>query len=195
MPDIQSHAYHQRRPHDGMFPMDENPAGITTMLRPKRVRRGGRALSTLYFAYTALISPERLESVTADAEFQFIAHLPETKLVFPLANGKWEGSLPSVRAEAGNTVWGAVFALSNGALEAIDETEAGEGRAPTQAFRAVDREGRRHPVVTHAHVDEVTHDRVPSREYMRLIVKGGRHWGLPTGWVAGLEEYVEDPLF
>ena len=26
------------------------------------------------------------------------------------------------------------------------------------------------------------------------IVAGGRHWGLPTGWVAGLEEYVEDPL-
>ena len=33
------------------------------------------------------------------------------------------------------------------------------------------------------------------REYMRLIVEGGRHWKLPAGWVAGLEEYVEDPLF
>ena len=103
--------------------------------------------------------------------------------------------MPSVRAEAGNTVWGAVFALANGALEAIDESEADEGRVPTQAFRAVDREGRRHPVITHAHADEVDHDHVPSKEYMSLIVQGGRHWGLPTGWVAGLEEYVEDPLF
>lgn len=165
------------------------------MFCPKKVTRGGQKLSTLYFAYTALISPERLESITEDAEFQFIAHLPETKLIFPLANGKWEGSLPSVRAEAGNTVWGAVFELANGALSAIDETEADEGRAPTEAFKAVDREGRRHPVITHAHVKEIEHDRVPSREYMSLIVQGGRHWGLPTGWVAGLEEYVEDSLF
>ena len=152
-------------------------------------------LSTLYFTYTALISPERLGSVTADAEFKFIAHLPETKLIFPLANGKWEGSLPSVRAEAGNTVWGAVFELVNGALEANDAVEADEGRVQTQEFKAVDREGRRHAVVTHAHSEEIEHDRIPSRDYMGLIVAGGRHWGLPTGWVAGLEEYVEEPLY
>jgi gamma-glutamylcyclotransferase (GGCT)/AIG2-like uncharacterized protein YtfP len=178
-----------------MFPTNKNPVGITTMFRPEQTRRGGRQLSTLYFAYTALISPERLGSVTTDAEFMFIAHLPETKLVFPMANGMWDGSLPSVRAEAGNTVWGAVFELASGALAAIDEVEAEEGRVQTQSFKAVDREGRRHAVVTHAHTDETHHDRVPSREYMSLIVQGGRHWGLPTGWVAGLEEYVEEPLF
>ena len=176
-----------------MFPAAESPVGITTMFRPKRSRRP--ELSTLYFSYTALIAPERLESVTTDAEFKFIAHLPETKLIFPLANGKWDGSLPSVRAEAGNTVWGAVFELANGALEAIDAVEADEGRIQTLDFKAVDREGRRHAVVTHAHANEVENDRLPSRDYMSLIVKGGRHWGLPTGWVAGLEEYVEKPLF
>jgi hypothetical protein len=100
-----------------------------------------------------------------------------------------------VRAEAGNTVWGAVFELANGALEAIDAAETAEGRIQTQDFKAVDREGRRHSVVTHAHATEVANDRRPSRDYMSLIVQGGRHWGLPTGWVAGLEEYVEEPLF
>ena len=152
-------------------------------------------MSELYFAYTALISPERLASVTPDAEFKFIAHLPETKLVFPLANGKWEGSLPSVLAEAGNTVWGAIFELKGSALEEINTVESSEGRVETQAFKAVDREGRRHSVITHAHTEETEHDRSPSRDYMSLIVQGGRHWGLPTGWVAGLEEYVEDSLF
>ena len=152
-------------------------------------------MSTLYFAYTALISPERLASVTTEAEFQFIAHLPETKLVFPLANGKWEGSLPSVRAESGNTVWGAIFELSGSALDEINAIEKSEGRIETQAFKAVDREGHRHAVTTHAHSKELDHDRAPSRDYMSLIVQGGRHWGLPTGWVAGLEEYVEDPLY
>ena len=27
------------------------------------------------------------------------------------------------------------------------------------------------------------------------VVDGAQHWGLPMGWVAGLEEFVEDPLF
>ncbi|NIU51636.1 MAG: hypothetical protein GWN68_00905 [Gemmatimonadetes bacterium] len=152
-------------------------------------------MSTLYFAYTALISPERLTSVTSQAQFRFIAHLPETRLVFPLANGKWDGSLPSVRPEPGNTVWGAVFELSETAVQAVDAAEAEEGRVPTTDFKAVDREGRRHAVLTHAHQSEIEHGRDPSREYMSLIVEGGRHWGLPTGWVAGLEEYVEEPLF
>jgi gamma-glutamylcyclotransferase (GGCT)/AIG2-like uncharacterized protein YtfP len=153
------------------------------------------ATSTLYFTYTALIAPERLQQVAPGAEFRFIAHLPETKLVFPLANGKWDGSLPSVIPEAGNTVWGAVFEVSDEHLAAINELEAGEGREPTYEFKAVDREGKRHGVVTHAHAAGVNNRRDPSREYMSLVVSGGRHWGLPTGWVAGLEEYVEDPLF
>lgn len=92
-------------------------------------------------------------------------------------------------------MWGAVFSLKGGALEAINAIEAEEGRIQTDSFKAVDREGRRHAVLTHTHETEAVHDRVPSREYMSLIVDGGRHWGLPTGWVAGLEEYVEDPLF
>ena len=103
--------------------------------------------------------------------------------------------MPSVRPEAGNTVWGAVFSLKRNALEEINAIEAEEGRKQTDSFKAVDREGRRHAVITHTHESEVDHERVPSRDYMSLIVDGGRHWGLPTGWVAGLEEYVEEPLF
>jgi hypothetical protein len=73
--------------------------------------------------------------------------------------------------------------------------EAEEGRIPTEDFKAVDREGHRHPVLTHVHNGSAGSERTPSREYMRLVVEGGRHWKLPAGWVAGLEEYVEEPLF
>lgn len=151
--------------------------------------------TTLYFAYTALISPHRMAEAAPQAEFKFIAHLPETRLVFPYSNGAWEGGLPSVRPEAGNTVWGAVFEVPNSVVAQLNEIEAGEGRVPTEEFKAVDREGRRHTVLTHVHNGAARDQATPSREYMRLIVEGGRHWKLPAGWVAGLEEYVEGPLF
>lgn len=149
---------------------------------------------TLYFAYSAHISPARLTAVTPEAEFRFIAHLPETRLTFPVKDATWDGGLPSVVAEEGNTVWGAVFAIPTKSIQSLHDAEAVEGRSPTEAFKAVDREGRSHRVVTHVFADADAGHHTPSREYMALVVEGARHWGLPTGWVAGLEEYVEDPL-
>lgn len=151
--------------------------------------------STLYFAYTALIDPSIISDVAPGAEFAFIAHLPETKLVFPHVSASWEGSLPSIIAEPGNTVWGAMFTVSTADLKAINAHEKGEGRTETHDFKAVDREGKRHAVVTHAADVDESSDTAPSRNYMERIVAGGRHWKLPTGWVAGIEEYVEEPLF
>jgi gamma-glutamylcyclotransferase len=144
-----------------------------------------------------MLAPDRLSAVAPEAQFRFIAHLPETKLVFPLSNGKWSGALPSVTPEPGNTVWGAVFEIPASRVSAIDAAELSEGRRPTHSFQAVDREGKRHEVLTHVHDPAASNGSTvdPSRDYMGLIVAGGRHWGLPTGWVAGLEEYVEDPLF
>lgn len=149
----------------------------------------------LYFAYTALISPQRMAETVPGAQFKFIAHLPETRLVFPYSNGTWEGGLPSVRPEPGNTVWGAVFEIPAKQITVLNAAEAKEGRVPTEDFSAVDREGHRHTVLTHVHNGSAGEEQTPSREYMRLVVEGGHHWKLPAGWVAGLEEYVEEPLF
>lgn len=153
-----------------------------------------RRSKTLYFAYTAMISPRRLGVVAPGAEFQFIAHLPETRLIFPTSNGSWEGGLPSVRPEPGNTVWGAVFEIAEVELKAIDEAEADEGRKRAN-LSAMDRGGRRHEVVSHVFPESANGDQTPSRKYMAMVVEGGRHWSLPAGWVAGLEEYVADSIW
>lgn len=145
-------------------------------------------MTRLYFAYDANIDPGRLGEIAPAASFEFIAHLPEWKLEYTIKNGK--GGLPSVRPLPGNTVWGAVFRVPGDQLAAIDEWEAGEGRipAPTQAM---DRAGRRHDVITHVSRNGHNGEYRPEREHVRLMVSGGRHWKLPTGWVAALEEHLE----
>lgn len=150
--------------------------------------------TTLYFAYTSMIAPGKISNVAPDAAFRFIAHLPETRLIFTHETSAWTGSLPSVRAEPGNTVWGAVFEVDNATLDAITAFEETEGRRVTYDFKAVDREGKRHSVVTHVFSVDEPSSTNPSREYMGHVVIGGRHWSLPAGWVAGLEEYLDDPL-
>jgi hypothetical protein len=135
-----------------------------------------------------LLDPDLLEKVAPDAKFLFIAHLPETRLVFPTAEG-----LPSVEPATGHTVWGGVFELTKRDGEAITKAEAKEGREPRTDIRAVDRAGNKYDVVAFHHANGgIEHP--PSASYMERVVKGARHWSLPTGWVAGLEDLGEDAL-
>lgn len=140
-----------------------------------------------YFAYNANIDPNRMRNIAPGASFEFIAHLPEWKMEFTILNGS--GGLPTVRPLPGNTVWGAIFSVPDGELTAIDAHEATEGRVPTRT-QAMDREGRRHDVVTHV-AAESGDPLQPEQPYLRSMVTGGRHWNLPMGWVASLEEHLE----
>ncbi|MDX1691152.1 MAG: gamma-glutamylcyclotransferase [Acidimicrobiia bacterium] len=142
----------------------------------------------LYFAYDANIEPRQLKRVAPGAAFEFIAHLPEWKMTFPIRNG--DGGLPSVHPEPGNTVWGAVFTIDGSDLEALNEAEETEGRIPAEV-QAMDREGKRHPVVTHVMGGSPNGEYDPEPAYIKKMVDGGRHWKLPAGWVMSLEEHLE----
>ena len=129
-----------------------------------------------------------------EAEFQFIAHLPEWVLDFPIADKTWGGTLPAIRPEAGNTVWGAVYDIHKADLAALDGVELEEQRSQ-QTVEAMDRTGKRHQVVVHLLDGPATTNGngfKPSSDYLRLMVDGSRHWSLPIGWIAGLEEHLEN---
>ena len=146
--------------------------------------------TVLYFAYTALVAPDRMTATAPGAEFSFIAHLPEWRLVFPMKNGAWDGGLPSARPDPGNTVWGVVFEISKSDLKALNNAEAEESREPA-TVEIMDRNGRRHEVTTHLHSGKTNGEYRPSSKYLTLMLAGGRHWSLPAGWLAGLEEHLQ----
>jgi hypothetical protein len=59
----------------------------------------------------------------------------------------------------------------------------------------MDRTGRRHQVTVHLVEGAPPNGNgaaSPSREYLELMVAGSRHWSLPVGWIAGLEEHLEN---
>jgi hypothetical protein len=142
----------------------------------------------LYFAYTARIAPDRMAEVSPEASFEFIAHLPEWGLSFPIDGNGWGGALPTASPAAGSTVWGAVYSVPEADLDAIDAVERVEGRHLT-SVEAMDRSGRRHPVATHL-ADGAGGSGDPSPDYVTIMLAGSRHWSLPAGWIAGLEEYL-----
>jgi hypothetical protein len=144
----------------------------------------------LYFAYTARIDPVRMAEAAPGAEFRFIAHLPQHGLVWAILDGTWEGSLPSIEQNPAATVWGAVFDVPDDEYPGLDGVEQGEGRTGTTT-QAIDRNGKRHDVMIHVAATPIdANGHLPSTAYLELMVSGSRHWSLPAGWVAALEEHL-----
>lgn len=148
--------------------------------------------STLYFAYGALLDPARIAEIAPGADFKFIAHYPETKLSF-VVNGDSTG-MPTLVKESGHTVWGGVFEVPTSEVAALTKAEENEGRAGRFDGKAVDREGNKYDCLAFVS-EEATGDASPSSDYLESMIKGARHWSLPAGWIMGLEDLEEDPLF
>ena len=86
-----------------------------------------------------------------------------------------------------------MFDVDDSALEALDEAEGAESRVRA-TVEAMDRMGRRHKVVVHVHEANgalTNRSPAPSAEYLEIMLDGSRHWSLPAGWIAGLEEHLQ----
>ncbi len=149
---------------------------------------------TLYFAYTAFLDPDRLNAVAPDAQFAFTAHFPETKLTF-VESEDGTGAIPTLVADSGHTVWGGVFEVPDSQVAALTEAEEAEGRVAGWDQKAVDREGNKYDCLTFVAKGSPNGDHRPDSDYLVAMVNGARHWSLPAGWVLGLEDLEEDPLF
>ena len=175
--------------------------GRPTLTLPSRAARSSRpgrynqllVNTTLYFAYASFLDPDRIGDVAPRARFLFTAHFPETKLVFIDSEGA-EG-LPSLLADAGHTVWGGVFEVPDEEVPALIDAEEGEGRVAGWDAKAVDREGNKHDCLTFVAKASPNGERHPGQGHLASMIKGAKHWSLPAGWVMGLEDLGEDPLF
>lgn len=134
-----------------------------------------------------------MAKVAPSAEFQFIAHLPEWGLDFPIEGNGWEGHLPTVVPETGSTVWGAVFAVPDKELDDLHAVESEEQRVAS-TIEAMDRNGRRHQVMVHVAKGNGSSaaSARPSAQYLEIVLAGCRHWSLPFGYIAGLEEHLQN---
>lgn len=134
-----------------------------------------------------------MKAAAPGAVFRFTAHYPETRLEF--VDSDAHGPVPTLIADAGHTVWGAVFEIPSDEVEAVTAAEQSQGRVAAWSEKAVDREGNKHTCLTFVAKDAPNGSHRPDEEYLAAMIKGARHWSLPAGWVLGLEDLGQDPLF
>ena len=92
-------------------------------------------------------------------------------------------------------MWGGVFEIPEDQVASLTAAEAAEGRQPGFDLKAVDREGNKHECLTFVAVGETNGDHRPDPVYLESMIRGAKHWSLPAGWVMGLEDLADDPLF
>lgn len=146
---------------------------------------------TLYFAYASFLDPDKIAEVAPGSRFLFTAHYPETRLDFYLSPES--GAVPTLVKESGHTVWGGVFEIPDEYVDSLTRAEKSEGREPGFDAKAVDREGNKYECLTFVAAPD-GHDS-PEPAYLETMINGARFWNLPAGWVMGLEDLAEDPLF
>lgn len=149
--------------------------------------------ATLYFAYGSLLDPDKIEVAAPGSRFLFTAHYPETKLDFVASDE--DGAIPTLTKQSGHTVWGGVFEIPEDQVDSLTHAEKVQGREPGFDHRAVDREGNKHHCLTFVATGDANGDHRPNADYLEAMIKGARHWSLPAGWVLGLEDLSDDPLF
>ena len=169
----------------------ERPAKVPASVQRAQARSTlasgtGEAL-LFYFAYTARIAPDDLVDVAPTATFEFVAHLPESTLLFAIEGNGWNGGLPTVVPEPGSTVWGAVFSIPQREMKVLDRIELAEQRHRVESD-AIDRNGRRHRVSLHRAAGIVGSELTPSADYLTRMLAGSRHWELPVGWIVSLDD-------
>ena len=148
---------------------------------------------TLYFAYGSFLDPDQISKAAPGSKFLFTAHFPETRLDFvPSADN---GVVPTLVKQSGHTVWGGVFEIPSGSVESLTRAEKAEGRRPGFDVKAVDREGNKYDCLTFVAVERPDGEHRPDPDYLESMINGARHWRLPAGWVMGLEDLADDPLF
>jgi hypothetical protein len=97
--------------------------------------------------------------------------------------------------DSGHTVWGGVFQIAPDHIDALVREEKAEGRVPGYPQKAIDREGNKHDCLTFVADGHDEGGHRPDPDYLKAMVEGARHWRLPAGWVMGLEDLAEDPMF
>jgi hypothetical protein len=135
--------------------------------------------TSLRFVFGPLLDPDLMSKAAPTARFDRIAHLPAHRLGF-----NQEGQPVAIPDEA-HTLWGAMFAVPKGQIGNL--VSAAFGTVSVSTAWAVDRAGERFQVEVLSGADEGR----PEDPVVGHMLTGARHWELPAGWIAGLEDLID----
>jgi gamma-glutamylcyclotransferase (GGCT)/AIG2-like uncharacterized protein YtfP len=138
-----------------------------------------------YFAYGRNMGARAMELACPGHRFLGAAELPNHRLAFTRRSLHTGTGVADVLAAPGASVWGALYALDQAHLAAIDEKEGNGWAYERRPARVVAGEGELEAFVYSVIAPDAEHVQ-PSREYLQALLDGARERGLPEDYVAAV---------
>ena len=140
---------------------------------------------TLYFAYGSNLASSEMELSCPDHRFLGAARLDGFRLEFRRRSVRWGGGAADLVPAAGDSVWGALYELPDGALEALDLKE-GAGFAYRRVDVDVELAGEPRRAIAYEVERKEPREVAPTDDYLRLLVAGAAERGLPNEYVEAI---------
>ena len=128
-----------------------------------------------YFAYGLYLSQKLMLERCPDSKPEFIATLPNYKLVFVGWSRQWRGGVASIRPFRGEKVLGAIYEVSDRDLRRLDNAQGYPANYTRLNVTVFDEDGEAIKAITYIKAGQAD-EAQPSKEYLAPIQQGYRDW-------------------
>lgn len=150
----------------------------------------------LYFAYGFNLNFERMKQKCTKPRVLGIARLPGHKIGFYENSVIWDGAVETVVPDTQSEVWGVLYQLESydwGQLDNCEDARLdGTGEYFHYPVEVLDEENgvKEASIYKKARLGE---PKLPSTEYLDIIIQGAKEQGLPENYIATLEHLASKP--
>ncbi len=139
----------------------------------------------LYFAYGSNLKLRQLQRRCPGSTVVGRARLPGYRRAFTRYATKRKGGVADIVAEEDAEVWGVLYDVDDEGMASLDAFEGVPRAYRRETVRVTDDEGVEREAETYD--ANKTGEFAPCREYLDLIVTGGREHGLPDEYIRSVE--------
>ncbi len=130
-----------------------------------------------YFAYGSNLNRKQMLERCPDSKPEFIAALPNYKLVFVGWSRQWRGGIASIKHFRGERVHGAIYEVSDRDLRRLDSYEGYPRNTNRLNVMVFNEDGEPIQAVPYIKAGQ-SEETQPSPEYLSVIQQGYRDWGI-----------------
>ena len=143
----------------------------------------------LYFAYGSNLDPLQMARRCPSARVVCLATLTGHRLTFPRPCASWDGGVAGIEpCDGAHCVECVVYDLCDDDVAALDRYEGvAEGDYTRRQVTVTTSDGRRLEVLTYFANPHEQGPCAPSSRYLGALIRGARHHGLPSTYIAALE--------
>jgi gamma-glutamylcyclotransferase (GGCT)/AIG2-like uncharacterized protein YtfP len=140
----------------------------------------------IYFAYASNMDPQTFQRRCPGAKALGRARLPGHRLAFTRYSRQRRGGSADVVVDAPSEVWGVLYEVDDACLASMDKVEGVPAAYRREWVTVFGAQGQRLEAITY--MANRMGEFLPSRAYLKVILRGARAHDLPGEYIGMLEQ-------